>query len=92
MIRNAPFFLIESNISIKSFGFVERANDLESLCKRVKEMNEEDVQRRLKYVRDVREEYTYRGVIRQIDKFFNDPFGPNGGNLVCTRVPSSEKR
>jgi len=51
---------------------------------------EEDFDRRLEYVRDIRIHYTYEGVLKQILKFFSDPFGSNGGQLRCTVLPNTE--
>jgi hypothetical protein len=86
------YVLVDSNISIKAFGFLSHESEINGLCKAIKDLSEDDYRKRLDHVKVVREEYTYRGVIRQIDRFFSDPLGPNGGDLVCTRVPHTEKR
>lgn len=83
---------VDSNISIRAFGYLSRDHGIPSLLQSIKGLSQDTYIQRLEHVKAVREEYTYRGVILQIDRFFNDPLGPHGGNLVCTRVPLTEKR
>ena len=43
--------------------------------------------RKLLQVKIVRHHYTYEGVLSQLEMFFSDPFGTNGGQLRCNRLP-----
>ena len=81
-----------SNISVASFGFSVKQSKLCSLAQTIKEMKEEEFQRRLEQVRLAREWYTYNGTLRQLEMFFSDPLGPSGGQLRCTKVPIRDHR
>ena len=83
---------VDSNISVKSFGFSGKMHNLCNLAKQLKDTTEEDFKRRLEQVKAAREHYTYPGVIKQLEKFFADPLGPSGGDLVCVRVPDKDHR
>ncbi len=49
------------------------------------EENNKDIHGRLEHVKNIRHWYTYKGVIEQIDKFFQDPLGKYEGWLcTCT--------
>jgi hypothetical protein len=59
---------------------------LESIAK----MSKEEFQRRIEFVKDIRHLYTYEGVILEIFKFLQDPFGSQGGYLRCSGLPKHE--
>ena len=48
-------------------------------------------QNKLKKVREARHLYTYAGLLEQIDKWFFDPFGPEGGYLRCKKDDRKQK-
>ena len=73
----------------RAMGFVAHTNELTDLMKRLASVSDADVDRLLTNVRNAREDYTYTGVLKQIDLFLNDPLGPGGGNLRCSHVPDT---
>lgn len=86
----------ESNISAKYFGFSTKFDASESsicdLVQSFKNMTSSAFTERLDLVKAAREHYTYAGVIRQMELFFQDPLGPTGGELRCVRVPDNDHR
>jgi hypothetical protein len=79
-----------TNISFLSFGLSGRLNSLENIFHDVAKISEEFFFNRLKKVKEVREYYTLKGVLNQIDLFFRDPFGSKGGFLRCERMPNKD--
>lgn len=83
----------DSNISVKSFGFsFVNTTDICAATKSLQSLPEEAFTERLGRVAAVREHYTYAGVIRQMERFFQDPLGPTGGDLSCVQVPITDHR
>ena len=54
--------------------------------------NESDLDRRLLKAKEVRPHYTYSGLLKQMEQFFQDPLGAAGGFLRCAAVPDTENR
>jgi hypothetical protein len=75
-----------SKASPAAFSIVLRVDETKKLVDIVKRANYASIMKRIDAVRAVRSYYTFRGVIDEIEKFFQDPFGPNGGFLRC-RIP-----
>ena len=46
---------------------------------------------KLKKVREARHLYTYKGLLEQIEKWFFDPFGAQGGYLRCKKDDRKQK-
>ncbi len=63
-----------------------------AVAKQLKATDEAELQRKLAYVRSVREHFTYEGTIKQLEKFFQDPLGPDGGELRCAHMPERAHR
>jgi hypothetical protein len=81
-----------SNISIETFGFAVRySEDGVDTCNKtmyaLKTMTDHEYRQRLQHLLNIRQHYTYHGLMRQIALFLNDPFGPDGGHLQCTYHP-----
>lgn len=81
-----------SNVSVEKFGFVGKMGRLCATAANMKKVTSEELADRLKLVHDVRYYYTYEGVLEQIELFFADPFGPQGGFLVCSKLPDRDHR
>ena len=83
-----------TNLSLSTFGFAGQMGRLRATAKAMKRAREspESFQTLLSNVRRAREHYTYEGVMRQIEAFLKDPFGPKGGELRCARLPDKDKR
>ena len=79
-----------SNISVTAFGFSGRIMQMYRVVNDMIRVNSSQLQERLELVRKARKYYTYEGVLQQIDLFFRDPLGPNGGYLHCQRVPDKD--
>mmetsp|Transcript_8300 Transcript_8300/g.8458 ORF Transcript_8300/g.8458 Transcript_8300/m.8458 type:complete len:372 (+) Transcript_8300:148-1263(+) len=79
----------DTSIDYNNFGYVCNVNDLDETVKKMLNCTPVEVQRMLHRVKDVREYYTYEGVMKQIKLFLQDPLGPAGGYLRCNRVPDT---
>lgn len=76
-----------TNKSIETFGFMAKVGDIPQVIKHIANMSESEYQQRVKHMLDIREDYTYHGVMLQIAKFIYDPLGQNGGDLRCHAHP-----
>jgi hypothetical protein len=76
-----------TNMSLEHYGFQAGWDDVERLMKRLKSLSSQEVDSIFAKVKEVREYYTYDGVMKQIGAFMQDPLGANGGYLRCTPVP-----
>ena len=56
---------------------------MESVLSLVTAATNASIEAKMTRVREARSMYTYAGVLSQIDKWFRDPFGPDGGMLRC---------
>ena len=81
-----------SNKSVTVIGYVGQMGKLSILVDALKSATAETVQQKMALSRASSYYYTYEGVISQIERFFTDPLGPNGGDLRCVRVPDTDKR
>jgi hypothetical protein len=81
-----------TDISISNYGFSGKMGQLGELAKKLKQLPDDEFHKLQNRVKDVREHFTYEGVIRQIEAFIQDPFGPRGGHLRCVRVPDKDHR
>jgi hypothetical protein len=64
---------------------------LSALVHRLKNVTEEEYQQKLTKLKEIREFFTYRGIVHQIEAFLHDPFGENGGHIRCTKHPRTER-
>lgn len=84
-----------TNCSVENFGFRggywDHNNSLVDVVGKMKNITEVEYQKKLEYLKSVREFFTYEGLFGQIELFLKDPFGVNGGNLVCATHPKSER-
>ena len=60
-----------------------RSNNMGEVVEVVKQSTNESTIDKLEKVRQARHLYTYSGLLGQIEKWFIDPFGENGGYLRC---------
>ncbi len=83
-------------LDFRQFGLVGKAGQMGVLMKQIVEMSAEEEARRLQRVKEVRQWYTYAGVLEQIRLFLLHPLsesegegegGGEGGYLRCIRVP-----
>ena len=51
----------------------------------MKKMTNQTLTEKLKRIKEGRILYTYDGLLNQMEKWFRDPFGPDGGYLRCKR-------
>jgi hypothetical protein len=80
-----------SDVSIERFGYIATfGQSIDEVVEGIKYSNESDLMSRVTYVKDVREYYTYLGVLNQIRLFLMTPNGSEGASkLKCTRVPEN---
>ena len=78
-----------SNISVTAIGFVAKLGHIADVVKRIAAMTPDEIAEKMELVKRARYFYTYEGVMDQIDLFFRDPLGPQGGFLSCSKIPSS---
>ena len=64
-------------------GYVIRGNNMKEVVNIIKYSTNESTSLKLEKVKAARRFYTYEGILEQIEKWFHDPFGPNGGYLRC---------
>lgn len=76
-----------SNVSLENIGFSADFHGMQKLTEKLESLTTTEIKTKLERVKQAREYYTLQGVVRQIDLFFHDPLGPNGGYLRCTAVP-----
>ena len=81
-----------SGIEYDSIGFACNDYSASHTVKMIKNTSESALSLMMTRVREVRKHYTYMGVIHQIELFFRDPMGPNGGFLRCAAVPATATR
>jgi hypothetical protein len=79
-----------TELAFSTYGLSGKMGHLGGLAKELKQLSNETFSAKLQKVKEVREHYTYAGLLRQIEKFLGDPLGPNGGHLRCTRVPDKD--
>lgn len=84
-----------SNASIDLYGFVAGStateNTLKEMVHSLKNLTSEQYQAKLDGLRHVRSHFTYEGMFHQMELFLKDPFGPEGGDLRCTKHPRTER-
>ena len=76
-------------ISFEQFGYVLGPKNNQDIARALMldGRNVTELRRKLLQVKSVRHHYTYEGVLSQLEMFFSDPFGTNGGQLRCNRLP-----
>jgi hypothetical protein len=73
-----------SDAHISNFGYIGKMGQTKDLAKKLKETNNDDYDKKISKIKDIRYYYTYEGVINQIEKFISDPFSStNGGKFKC---------
>eukprot|EP01036_Dinobryon_divergens_P022690 gene22690-30972_t len=84
-----------SSISVETYGFsaglTSSENTLVSMVQQLRKVTDKELMHKLQILKEVRFYFTYAGVVQQIEKFFEDPFGPGGGYLRCTKHPREER-
>jgi hypothetical protein len=81
-----------TNASIEKYGFMVRNSDsrgIDEIVARIANMSDSEYRSMADNAASFRHLFTYKGVIDQIQMFIEDPLGPRGGLLRCTRVPDS---
>jgi hypothetical protein len=70
-------------------GYVGSVSTMSTLVHVLRSATEADIETKLHRVHAMRDLYTYKGVLQQIDLFFQDPLNiaGKGGFLRCERVP-----
>ena len=61
----------------------QRGNNFADLVNTLQRATNATLAARLRKIKDGRALYTYPGLLNQIEKWFRDPFGPEGGYLRC---------
>lgn len=81
-----------TDISLNKFGYVAGPKDYQHIVKtlEVHSKNATEMTKRFLLVQEIRKHYTYEGVMEQLTSFFSDPFGSNGGQLRCSRLPNKD--
>ena len=77
---------VGSDIDLYSIGFVFHFFNIEELVDRLSHIRKDVLPMKMNKIMLAREYYTYAGVINQMELFFKDPLGPNGGYLRCSRA------
>lgn len=85
-----PYVSTPADISEYSFSLKSDSNVTKFLHV-IMNVSSRDYLRRIDKVRELRKLFTYKGVMEQIALFLQDPLGPTGGYLRCTRLPDTEK-
>lgn len=81
-----------TNYSVDHIAFSGQQNHVCKLMKTLAEMTEKEYEEKLTLIKDARRLYTYQGVLEQLELFFRDPFGEEGGELRCTSHPGIDHR
>ena len=82
-----------TNSSIEKYGMsVSNRDNMKGLAQFLSNMTDAKYREISEIVYKMREDFTYRGVIKNIDLFIKDPLGPNGGLLKCNAVPKKDHR
>lgn len=81
-----------TELAISNFGFSGRMGSLAKVVAQIKDLSVADYKEKMRNLARARQHYTYAGVLAQIALFIQDPLGPSGGQLRCTRVPDKEHR
>lgn len=107
-IGRVPVFLYDdvpwipylgSNISIETYGFMAGLNatvaslQLPALIHKLENTSDAEYRAKHEQVARIRQHFTYQGVMKQIERFFKNPFGEaeDGSDLRCTpRHPKQE--
>ena len=86
-----------TNLSVHTFGFAAGTTPhpnhpgLVELVHQMKNLTDEQYQEKLQRLKNAREHFTYQGLFKQIERFIQDPFGENGGQLRCIKHPRTER-
>jgi hypothetical protein len=84
-----------TSISVETYGFsagwTSAENTLLEMLYKLKNMTTIEYNNKIEILKNIRFYFTYPGVIKQLEMFFHDPFGSNGGNLRCTVHPKEER-
>lgn len=78
---------LNTSKSPETFGFVAKYDQIPDTIAAIARMTLADYEAKLKRVQEIRHEYTYAGVMKQIEMFIFDPQGPHGGDLKCLQHP-----
>ena len=90
MYTDSPWVpYVGSDIDLYSIGIVANLYSIREFIDRASNMQPSQLDSMFRKIKLAREYYTYAGVINQMELFFKDPLGPNGGYLRCSRVPST---
>lgn len=82
-----------TNSSIEKYGMsISNLNDMKGLAQFLSNVTDAKYREIADVVLKMREDFTYRGVMKNIDLFLKDPLGPNGGLLRCSAVPLKDHR
>ena len=77
-----------SDISVERLGLYGSVRQIGQILRSLARMNESEVRRMESHVARAAEHYTYNGLMKQIDLFFQHPFdmthGHRGGYLACS--------
>jgi len=85
-----------TSIGLETYGFcagltAAGENTLVEMVQQLKKLSDAEFLRKMSMLKEVRYYFTYAGVVNQIEKFFEDPFGSDGGFLRCTKHPREER-
>jgi hypothetical protein len=84
-----------TDCSVETFGFraglYDKNNTIETLVHQMKNLTEDELNSKLQKLYEIRSMFTYEGLFHEFELFINDPFGLEGGHLVCTIHPHTER-
>ena len=84
-----------TSAGVRHFGFVggywDKNYTLMDMVKDIKAMTHDEYRNKMQYLHSIRHWFTYEGLFQQMEFFLRDPFGLNGGQLVCAIHPRSER-
>ena len=88
MYTDAPWVpYAGSKVDLYSIGVVLNLNNVREFIEKLSGLTVLDLNYIFKRIEYARAYYTYAGVIHQMELFFQDPLGKNGGYLRCNKVP-----
>lgn len=85
------YFIFLTGFGPADIGYVVRSNEMKEVLNFMNKATNTTTENKLKKVRDARYLYTYKGLLEQIEKWFFDPFGVQGGYLRCKKDDRKQK-
>jgi hypothetical protein len=93
-----PFYLYDDYLwlpysftkkSVDHFAFVAKFDEIPAVVAKIAALTPIEYAAMLQRLKNIRVDYTYAGVMHQIELFLADPLGKQGGELRCQQHPRS---